>query len=178
MSETKPSIYTIGHSTRTEEEFVAALTSFGIQVLADVRRFPGSRKYPQFNVEALQTYLPKAGITYIPALELGGRRKPNPDSKNTVWRSASFRAYADYAETEEFAEAMQNLVSLATQKRVAYMCSEAVWWRCHRAIISDYLKARNWTVLHIMKEEVASEHPFTSAYLQMHPEVKREEKRR
>lgn len=164
----EPTIWTFGHSTRSTEEFIQALQSFGIEVLADVRRYPGSRKYPQFNVAALEEYLPAAGINYKPMPALGGRRKPRPDSRNTVWRSESFRGYADYAETEEFGEALEELKQVAKEKRTAYMCSEAVWWRCHRAIISDCLKEQGWLVMHIMKEEVATEHPYTAAYLQQH----------
>ncbi|GAB2547027.1 DUF488 domain-containing protein [Rufibacter soli] len=169
MADTRPTIWTIGHSTRPIEEFQAALLSFEIKVLADVRRYPGSKKYPQFNVEALQTALAQVGIDYLPEVELGGRRKPSPDSKNTVWRSESFRGYADYTETEQFAKGLSTLMEVATSKRTAYMCSEAVWWRCHRAIISDVLKEKGWQVLHIMKEGEAKEHPFTAAYLQSHP---------
>lgn len=169
MATPQPTIWTFGHSTRSPEEFVAALQSFGIEVLVDVRRYPGSRKYPQYNVEALEALLSGAGVTYQPEVALGGRRKPKPDSRNTVWRSESFRGYADYSETAAFAEAMERLTALAAAKRVAYMCSEAVWWRCHRAIMSDYLKERGWTVLHIMKEGTANEHPYTAAYLQTHP---------
>lgn len=169
MNTIEQTIWTFGHSTRSPEEFIQALSSFGIEVLADVRRYPGSRKYPHFNVDALQEYLPAAGITYVPMTELGGRRKPSPDSKNTVWRSESFRGYADYAETAAFKAGLEKLTGLAKVKRTAYMCSEAVWWRCHRAIISDYLKADGWLVLHIMQAEVAKEHPYTAAYLQTHP---------
>ncbi|WP_299990963.1 DUF488 family protein [uncultured Pontibacter sp.] len=169
MSVTNKTIWTFGHSTRSPEEFVAALQSFQIEVLVDVRRYPGSKKYPHFNVSALETYLPEAGIRYMPEQELGGRRKPRPDSPHSVWRSESFRGYADYAETKEFEDAIAKLKEVATQKRTAYMCSEAVWWRCHRAIISDYLKERGWTVMHIMNEGIAKEHPFTSAYLETHP---------
>ncbi|MDO6388593.1 DUF488 domain-containing protein [Pontibacter sp. BT731] len=168
MSATNKTIWTFGHSTRSPEEFVAALQSFQIEVLVDVRRYPGSKKYPHFNVSALETYLPEAGIRYMPEQELGGRRKPRPDSPHTVWRSDSFRGYADYAETKEFEEAIAKLTEVANQKRTAYMCSEAVWWRCHRAIISDYLKERGWTVMHIMLEGVAKEHPYTSVYLETH----------
>lgn len=168
MEKQTPTIWTFGHSTRTQEEFVAALNSFDIDVLADVRRYPGSKKYPHFNVDALQAFLPEAGITYLPFTELGGRRKPKPNSENTVWRSESFRGYADYSETEEFKTAIVRLTEVALQKRVAYMCSEAVWWRCHRAIISDYLKAAGWKVMHIMKPGEAKEHPFTAAYLETH----------
>ncbi|NEM98452.1 DUF488 domain-containing protein [Pontibacter burrus] len=161
-------IWTFGHSTRSPEEVIQALQSFGIEVLADVRRYPGSRKYPHFNAEALEEYLPAAGINYTPFTALGGRRKPRPDSHNTIWRSESFRGYADYSETAEFRNALEALKDLAQEKRTAYMCSEAVWWRCHRAIISDCLKEEGWLVMHIMKEEVATEHPYTAAYLQQH----------
>ena len=169
MAKINNTIWTFGHSTRSPEEFVADLQSFQIEVLVDVRRYPGSKKYPQFNAAALETYLPEARIRYMPLVELGGRRKPRPNSPNTVWRSESFRGYADYTETKEFEQAIAKLTDLAAQKRTAYMCSEAVWWRCHRAIISDYLKERGWTVMHIMGEGVAKEHPFTSAYLETHP---------
>ncbi|MHC2992685.1 Fe-S cluster assembly protein HesB [Pontibacter sp. HJ8] len=168
MTQPKNSIWTFGHSTRSPEEFVAALQSFQIEVLVDVRRYPGSRKYPHFSAEALHVYLPEAGIRYVAAVELGGRRKPKADSANTAWRSESFRGYADYSETKEFEEGIAKLTEIASQQRTAYMCSEAVWWRCHRAIISDYLKERGWTVLHIMSEGSAKEHPYTSAYLETH----------
>ncbi|AKQ46473.1 Fe-S cluster assembly protein HesB [Rufibacter radiotolerans] len=169
MADTHPTIWTIGHSTRTTEEFLAALLHFEIKVLADVRRYPGSKKYPQFNVEALQAALAGVGIEYLPEIELGGRRKPHPNSKNTVWRSESFRGYADYTETEQFNTGLTTLMQVAAEKRTAYMCSEAVWWRCHRAIISDVLKEKGWRIEHIMKEGVTKEHPFTAAYLQKHP---------
>lgn len=157
-------IWTIGHSTRSQEDFLNCLKSFEMEMLVDVRRYPGSRKYPQFNPSALESYLPEAGILYIQQPDLGGRRKPRPDSKNTQWRNEAFRGYADYAETDEFSNALTNLATIALRYRTAYMCSEAVWWRCHRAIISDYLKASGWTVMHIMKPNSAVEHPYTSAY--------------
>ena len=162
-------IWTIGHSTRTEAEFVDCLKSFRIQVLVDVRRFPGSKKYPHFNADALEHSLLQNHIRYIQQPSLGGRRKPLPDSKNTVWRNDAFRGYADYTASPEFVRAMQEMEGIASVYRTAYMCSEAVWWRCHRSIISDYLKEHGWTVMHILKEGSATEHPFTSAYLQMHP---------
>jgi uncharacterized protein (DUF488 family) len=164
------SICTVGHSIRTEEEFLKALKSFNIEVLVDVRRYPGSRKYPQFNVSALEKYLPESGINYIQQVALGGRRTPEPDSKNTVWRNEAFRGYADYTESDEFRKALSDLTELARTSRTAYMCSEAVWWRCHRAIISDILKEQGWKVMHIMKENLATEHPYTSAFLQTHPQ--------
>ncbi|MGV3503185.1 MAG: DUF488 family protein [Adhaeribacter sp.] len=165
-------IWTFGHSTRSQEEFVAALKFFQIEVLVDVRRYPGSKKYPHFNASALETYLPGAGIRYLPMVELGGRRKPRPDSSHTAWRNEAFRGYADYTETKDFEAAIAKLREVAAQKKTAYMCSEAVWWRCHRAIISDYLKERGWTVMHIMGEGVAKEHPFTSAYLEAKADFK------
>lgn len=159
-------IWTIGHSTRSQVEFVQMLKSFNIETLVDVRRYAGSKRFPQFNVSALEEYLPEAGISYVEMPALGGRRKPRPDSKNTVWRNEAFRAYADYIETDEFKAAAELLESTARERRTAYMCSEAVWWRCHRAIISDYLKEKGWTVMHLMKENSATEHPFTSAFLE------------
>lgn len=167
-------IWTIGHSNRSETEFIACLKSFRIEILVDVRRFAGSKKYPQFNVDALEKYLPQADIQYIQMPSLGGRRKPIPNSRNTVWRNEAFRGYADYTETKEFNQAIAQLTDYASSYRTAYMCSEAVWWRCHRAIISDYLKVQGWTVMHIMKEGHATEHPFTTAFLEMHPEYVRD----
>lgn len=155
-------IYTIGHSTHDIEVFLEMLSSFHIDIVVDVRRFPGSRKYPQYNVEPLRAALQSKHIQYAHLEELGGRRKVAPDSKNTRWRNASFQGYADYMETESFHEGIAELVELAANKKVAYMCSEAVWWRCHRSMISDYLKAQGWTVMHIMGVGKAEEHKFTS----------------
>ena len=137
--------------------------AFDIRVLADVRRFPGSRKHPHFNQEALSKSLDAVGITYEFFPELGGRRKPRPDSPNTAWRNDSFRAYADYMETDEFGAGIERLHSLAHDQRVAIMCSEAVWWRCHRSLIADYLKVHGVIVQHIMSATTSKEHPFTSA---------------
>jgi len=169
-------IWTIGHSTREFEEFVRLLKENDIELLADVRSFPGSRKFPQFNKESLEVTLPENGIEYIHLKQLGGRRKVKPDSKNTVWRHEAFRGYADYMETDDFRTGMEDLIELAEEKRTAIMCSEAVWWRCHRSMISDYLKTAGVTVLHIMGEGKVVEHPFTSAarildgHLTYHPE--------
>lgn len=168
IEKTNNTIWTIGHSTRSKEEFLSALNSFAIEVLADVRRYPASKKYPHFNTSALEIYLPESGIVYLPQKELGGRRKSKPNSTNTVWRHEAFRGYADYAETEEFAEGIKKLTDVARRKRVAYMCAEAVWWRCHRSIISDNLKFNGWKVMHIMKKGVANEHPYTAAFRQIH----------
>lgn len=155
-------IYTIGHSTHTLEEFMAMLKSFNIELLADIRSFPGSRKFPHFNRENLPASLAENNIEYIHLKNLGGRRKVNPDSCNTGWRVAAFRGYADYMETESFNIAIEQLEKIASQKRVAYMCAEAVWWRCHRSLVSDYLKNEGWTVLHIMDVGKSTEHPYTS----------------
>ncbi|HWX15963.1 MAG TPA: DUF488 domain-containing protein [Chthoniobacterales bacterium] len=156
--------WTIGHSTRAIEDFIAALEANAIKLLIDVRSLPGSKRYPQFNKEALGDSLGKAGIRYEHFPELGGLRKPKKDSRNTAWRNASFRGYADYMETEEFRKGVDRLVDLA--KKVgpaAIMCAEAVWWRCHRALISDFLKAHAAEVIHIVSATKTESHPFTSA---------------
>ncbi len=155
-------IWTIGHSTRSLEEFISILRSFDIELVADIRSFPGSRRFPHFNKEALAQSLPKESIEYIHLPELGGRRKVMHDSKNTVWRNAAFRGYADYMETDGFKQGIRRLEKLALQKRTAYMCSEAVWWRCHRSMVSDYLKVQGWKVMHIMAVGKSEEHPFTA----------------
>lgn len=155
-------VYTIGHSTRSIEEFLALLASFQIKVLADIRSLPGSNKFPQFNQDQLKESLEENGIAYIYISELGGRRKAAKTSKNTVWRNKSFRAYADYMETEAFEKGIAQLVKLAKDTPTAMMCSEAVWWRCHRSMVADYLKAKDWKVLHIMAAAKATEHPYTA----------------
>lgn len=154
-------IWTIGHSTHPLPEFLEILFSFKIEILVDVRRFPGSRKFPYFNKENLQFSLSENQIKYIHLEDLGGRRKVQPDSKNTAWRLASFQAYADHMETEIFQDSVEQLQELASNSRVAYMCSEAVWWSCHRSLISDYLKVRGWKVNHIMGINKEMEHPYT-----------------
>jgi uncharacterized protein (DUF488 family) len=155
-------IWTIGHSTRSLEEFVNMLQSFKIELVADIRSYPGSRRYPHFNKEALELSLPEKGINYIHLKNLGGRRKVSPDSINTGWRLAAFRGYADYMNTDVFKLGIDELEHLAEKQRTAYMCSEAVWWRCHRSLISDYLKVRGWIVMHILGIAKAEEHPYTS----------------
>jgi uncharacterized protein (DUF488 family) len=155
-------IWTIGHSNRTWQEFVNILNNFSIEILADIRTFPGSRKYPYFNKEAMSGALNNVRIKYIHLPELGGRRKPLADSINTAWRNSSFQGYADHMRTEEFHSGISRLIELANESRVAYMCSEAVWWNCHRALVSDYLKKEGWQVLHIQDLKKATEHPYTS----------------
>jgi len=157
-------IWTIGHSTCSIENFISLLKKNGIELLADVRSLPGSKRYPQFNREALAESLNAHGIRYEHFPELGGRRKPNPDSRNTAWRNASFRGYADYMETEQFHKSVECLLTLAREAGpAAIMCAEALWWRCHRALISDYLKAREIEVIHIVDANKSEAHSFTSA---------------
>jgi uncharacterized protein (DUF488 family) len=157
------SIWTIGHSTRNIEDFLALLNAHKIGAVADVRRFPGSRRYPQFNQDNLSKSLEEAGITYSHFPELGGRRHPRPDSPNTAWRNEAFRGYADYMMTADFQSGLTRLLQLAREKRTAIMCAEALWWQCHRALISDFLKADGVTMIHILGLEKTQEHPFTSA---------------
>jgi uncharacterized protein (DUF488 family) len=157
-------IWTIGHSTRKTDELIALLEENGIKLLADVRMYPGSKRYPQFGREALANSLSEVGIRYEHFPDLGGRRKAKPDSKNTAWRNEMFRGYADYMETEDFRKGIARLVDLAEESGpTTIMCAEAVWWRCHRSLISDYLKARGVEVLHILDHKKVDEHPFTSA---------------
>ena len=156
-------VWTIGHSTRPLEEFVALLKENDIELVADVRSFPGSRKFPQFNREALEISLPERHIEYIHLKLLGGRRRVRPDSLHTVWRHEAFRGYADYMDTPDFREGISELLELAGKKRTAIMCSEAVWWRCHRSMIADYLKSTGVLVEHIMDAGKLVEHPYTAA---------------
>lgn len=137
------------------------LKAFEIEALVDIRRYPGSRKYPHFNKDHLEKSLPEKEIQYLHYEDLGGRRKVKPDSHNTAWRLDSFRGYADYMETDSFKKAIEKLEILAKEKRVAYMCSEALWWSCHRSLVSDYLKNEGWNVQHIMSKTKSNEHPYT-----------------
>lgn len=156
-------IWTIGHSTREADQFVQVLTAHQIGALVDVRSFPGSRRYPHFNKIDLSATLDHIGIRYAHNPQLGGRRRPTLHSKNTAWKNASFRAYADHMETEEFKKGIDALLELGRLKRTAIMCAEALWWRCHRSLISDYLKARGIKVIHIQDDKHTEEHPYTSA---------------
>lgn len=158
----KPVIYTIGHSVRPLDEFIDMLKSFNIEVLADVRRFAGSKRYPWFSKENLEKALPENTIEYIHFETLGGRRKVQPNSVNSRWKNESFRGYADYMQTEEFTKAIEKLETIARTKTTAFMCSEAVWWSCHRSMISDYLKVKGWDVEHIMNIRKTEEHPYTA----------------
>jgi uncharacterized protein (DUF488 family) len=139
------------------------LGAYRIEAIADVRRFPGSRRYPHFASDALAATLPAHGIAYRWIPKLGGRRKAQPGSPNTAWRNASFQGYADYTATTEFAEGLAELTTLAADQHTALMCAEAVWWRCHRSIIADVLKLRGIEVIHIIDAVHSTVHPYTSA---------------
>jgi uncharacterized protein (DUF488 family) len=154
-------IWTVGHSTRSFDDFIALVKSFGIKRIADIRSFPGSRKFPQFNKESLEISLPQNGIEYFHLKNLGGRRKTRKDSKNTAWRLDAFRGYADYMETDDFINGIEELEQIAVKERTAYMCSESLWWRCHRSLVSDYLKLKGWKVMHIMEVSKSTEHSYT-----------------
>ncbi|MGE5179664.1 MAG: DUF488 family protein [Bacteroidota bacterium] len=154
-------IYTIGHSTRPLEELVLMLRAFGVTILADVRTIPRSRHNPQFNAETLRGKVRSRRIRYAPVPELGGLRRPRPDSSNTGWRNASFRGYADYMQTDDFEEALAKLRDLAGEGTVAIMCAEAVPWRCHRSLIADALNARGAAVGHITSARRAAPHRLT-----------------
>jgi uncharacterized protein (DUF488 family) len=183
-------IFTIGHSTRSFDDFVALLRAHGVTQLADVRTVPKSRRHPHFAQESLVRALPDAGIEYRHVRDLGGLRKPRPDSRNTAWRNESFRGYADHMQTPAFARALDELVAwagggdpsedperlappqsqlsgdadtVASQRAgaTAIMCAEAVWWQCHRQLIADALVARGIDVRHIMSAASAPAHKLT-----------------
>ena len=154
-------IYSIGHSTRALEELVALVKEFSIELLADIRSFPASARHPQFNKENLEKALTAVGIEYQwLGKELGGfRKKRDANSPHTALRSAGFRNYADYMATAEFRAGIDRLLALAATKRVAYMCAEVLWWRCHRSLVSDYLTAcRGLEVIHILGPGKAEPH--------------------
>lgn len=155
-------IFTIGHSTRSAGEIVAMLANAGVRYVADVRRFPMSRRHPQFNRDALSGVLDEAGIGYTHLPDLGGRREPRADSTNTGWREAGFRGYADYMETPPFMQALDELMDVARCEPVAIMCAEASWRSCHRGLIADALKLRGWAVIHLVDAERHEPHPWTA----------------
>lgn len=156
-------LWTIGHSTRDWDTFVAMLRTAEIEVLVDVRRFAGSRRHPQFSGTTMAETLSEAGIAYLPFPELGGRRPPRPDSPNTAWRNASFRGYADYMDTGDYRSARDRLMGIARSRRTAVMCAEAMWWQCHRSLIADDFKAQGWEVVHLLAPGRSEPHPYTSA---------------
>jgi uncharacterized protein (DUF488 family) len=156
-------VWTIGHSTRPLQVFLELLAGYGIEALADVRRFPGSKRHPHFAQDALSACLEAEGITYRWLPSLGGRRRPRANSPNTAWRNASFRGYADHLGSAEFSSGLDELLELSARRRTTLMCAEALWWRCHRALIADVLCIRGIEVLHILDEQSAVRHPYTSA---------------
>lgn len=156
-------IWTIGHSTRSADEFVSVLQAHDIEIVADVRRFPGSRRHPHFGSAALEGRLAEDGIGYAWLSRLGGRRHGAPTADHLDgWRNPSFRAYAAYTWTEEFAEGIDELLHIAAGGRTTLMCSELLWWRCHRALISDVLRFLGVEVIHVMGAGPGTLHPYTS----------------
>ena len=155
--------WTIGHSTRPLEEFLEVLAAHGIRAIADVRRFPGSRRHPQFAREALERSLAGNGLDYLWLPQLGGRRSARKDSKNTAWRNAAFKGYADHLESAEFAQGHAQSCTLASERRTALMCAEMLWWQCHRSLIADAMKVQGAQVWHILDARAATPHPYTSA---------------
>lgn len=156
------SIYTIGHSTRPIEEFIAILQAFKIETIIDVRTIAASRHNPQYNEEELRRSVNENGIEYSRLKGLGGLRHSAKDSINTAWQNASFRGFADYMQTPQFAESLEQLIKIAEKKQTAIMCAEALPWRCHRSLIGDALLVRNITVIDILSERSFRPHFMTS----------------
>lgn len=155
----RPILHTIGHSTHPIETFLGLIAQHRIAILADVRSFPSSRRWPQFNQAELERSVERAGLRYQWLKALGGRRNlKRPDSPHTAWKHPAFRSYADYTETAGFAAGLEELIGLALAASVAIMCSEGLWWRCHRRIISDHLTVRGWDVRHIMPDGKIAAH--------------------
>lgn len=157
----KKTIYTIGHSTRSIEQFITLLKAWEIKRLVDIRTIAKSRFNPQFNEDALKNSLKKSGIAYLHMKGLGGLRHAHKDSPNTGWQNASFRGYADYMQTDEFTQALEKLKVLAAKKTTAIMCAEALFWRCHRSLVADALTKAKWKVFHIQSNKTASPHKLT-----------------
>jgi uncharacterized protein (DUF488 family) len=154
-------VFTIGHSTRTLEEFVELLKTYGVTLVVDVRTVPRSRHNPQFNKEVLPNTLKQHGIRYVSMPEIGGLRRPKRDSVNLAWRNSSFRGYADYMQTKEFTDNLLKIIALARENCLALMCAEALPWRCHRSLISDALIVRHVKVSHIISKNSALRHELT-----------------
>lgn len=151
-------VWTVGHSTRSAADFRDVIHAHDIELVADVRRFPGSRRLPQFSAAALERSLATIGVSYRSLPELGGRRRPDRESVNTGWRHPAFRGYADYIATEEFADGLFQLLMLANGLRTAIMCAEVLWWRCHRRLIADVLVSLGIRVIHIRDAEKTEMH--------------------
>lgn len=158
-----PTIWTVGHSTRTFDDFLELLVRHGVRTLVDVRQFPSSRRYPHFHAAALADRLGAEGIEYVHEVDLGGWRRPLPDSPNTYWRHPQFRGYADYQATAQYRAALERLIERASRRPTAIMCAEAVPWRCHRQLIADSLALRGYEVLHILTPEKADRHVVNPA---------------
>jgi uncharacterized protein (DUF488 family) len=154
-------VFTIGHSTLPIAEFIDILQHYGIETLADIRTVPRSKHNPQFNTDALAKSLHGAGIAYVHMKDLGGLRRAHKDSRNTGWRNASFRGYADYMQTEEFAAAVDRLIDMSRRARVAIMCAEAVPWRCHRSLVADALNVLDVPVVEILSKGSSRPHKLT-----------------
>lgn len=162
MSKTPPTLFTIGHSTRSLDEFISILSAHGVVRVADVRTVPRSRRVPQFNADTLGADLARSGIAYTPLPALGGLRKTSRASVNGAWRNASFRGYADYMQTPAFQAGLEELIQIASAEPTAIMCAEAVPWRCHRSLIGDAMLVRGWEVLDLMSAGSAKPHKLTS----------------
>jgi uncharacterized protein (DUF488 family) len=158
----EPALWTIGHSTRSIEDFLAILQAHSVLLVIDVRRYPVSRRHPQFNADALRHRLESCGTAYRGLTALGGRRPPQPQSRNLGWRNAGFRGYADYMQTEPFQRAVSELLALASQARTAVLCAEAVPWRCHRTLIADAVVSRGWQVHHILDASRTEAHALSA----------------
>ena len=153
-----PTVWSIGHATRTLEEFLAVLSDAGIEVLADVRSAPGSRRHPQFGQSALASSLADAGVEYVHLRGLGGRRDAAPDSPHAALKVAAFRGYADHMASAEFAADYARLDALAREKPTAFMCAETLWWRCHRRMLADRLTVDGWQVVHLLAPRKSESH--------------------
>jgi len=162
MTAPAPQVWTVGHSTRSAGEFLGLLRAHAIEAVADVRRFPGSRRHPHFGADALAEHLGAHGIAYTWIRELGGRRRSAREAADSAWRNPSFAAYEQHLASDEFAEGLHTLLHVASACRTAIMCSEAVWWRCHRALISDVLRFCGAEVLHITSTAPPRPHPYSS----------------
>jgi uncharacterized protein (DUF488 family) len=156
-------VWTLGHSTRTWQDFLLVLAAHDIRAVADVRRFPGSRRHPWFASEAMAQQLPLAGIGYTWLPSLGGRRRAQPQSPNGAWRNAAFQGYADHMRSAEFRDGLAVVLALAATQRTAILCAELLWWRCHRRLIADLLQHRGYEVLHILDQKSAQLHPGNPA---------------
>jgi len=154
-------VLTVGHSTRSQEDFVALLQAHAVKRLVDVRSIPRSRHNPQFNRDRIASALRRAGVSYLHMKDLGGLRHPRSDSQNTAWHNASFRGFADYMQTRRFAAGLRKLMKIAKTKQTAIMCAEAVPWRCHRSLIADALLAHGYRVEEILSLKRTRPHVLT-----------------